>query len=398
MEIEFSQSKKQSIYILLFTVPFLVGLGIDLYVPSLPVVSRYFNVNSNLVKLTISLYLLGYGIGQVIIGILSDSFGRRKVLLLSSLFFTVISFSSVFSPNIFTLEILRFLQGICVAGLAVVARAIIVDVFSGIDLSKATNYFTISWSLGPIIAPFIGSNLENHFGWQSNFYLFGIYGLSIFIYSFIAFQETNLHLSIFSISNSYYNLKSIVIHPLFMLITVISAFGYGVIVLFNVVGPFLIEVLLKYSVVQYGNIALILGFAYFFGAMSNRFIINYFNSKSLLCFGLITSLVGSILMIFLGIICHINLYIISIPVFIIFFFIGFIVPNALAQTMSLFSNSAGTASSIFGTLTGMCAFLITAFGSSLKTNSQMPLSITYLALFFISTILFLIAQKLEHKN
>lgn len=398
MEMQYSLSKKRDVYVLLFTVPFLVGLGVDLYVPSLPAVVNYFHTNANLVKFTISLYLLGYGIGQVILGVLSDSFGRRKVLLLSSLFFTTISFASVFSPNVFVLEVLRFLQGICVAGLAVVARAIIVDVFSGNDLSKATNYFTLSWSLGPIIAPFIGSNLANHFGWQSNFYLFSLYGLFIFIYAFILFEETNLHLSVFSLSKSYYSLRSVVIHPLFMIITIISAFGYGVIVLFNVVGPFLIEVLLKYSVVQYGNIALILGFAYFFGAMSNRFVINSFNSKYLLCFGLITSLAGSILMIFLGLISPINLYLVLIPVFIIFFFIGFIVPNALAQTMFLFSNSAGTASSIFGTLTGIVAFLITMFGSNLKTNSQLPLSLTYLALFIISIALFIIAQKLKHTN
>ena len=103
-------------------------------------------------------------------------------------------------------------------------------------------------------------------------------------------------------------------------------------------------------------------------------------------------------MMFLGFISPINLYLVLIPVFIIFFFIGFIVPNALAQTMSLFSNSAGTASSIFGTLTGIVAFLITMFGSNLKTNSQIPLSLTYLALFTISIVLFVIAQKLEHTN
>lgn len=396
MEIQYSLSQKRNIYFLVFMVPFLIGLGVDLYVPSLPVITDFFHTKASLVQYTVSLYLLGYGIGQVVLGILSDSFGRRKVLLMSALFFTLVSFASILSSNVFILEGFRLLQGICVAGLAVVARAIVVDVFSGAELARATNYFTLSWSLGPIIAPFIGGNLGHHFGWQANFYLFGLYGLIIFIYAFITFQETNLHLSVLSFPQTYKNLRDIITNPVFMLITTVSALGYAVIVLFNVVGPFLVEVVLKYSIVEYGNIALVLGFAYFLGAMLNRFMISYFNNSSLLIFGLISSLIWSILMILLGFILGINLFIVLIPVFLIFFFIGFIVPNALAHTMMLFSRLAGTASSVFGTLTGIIVFLVTTFGSSLKINSQIPLSFTYLFLLIISIIFFSISRKFEH--
>ncbi|AJA46987.1 drug resistance transporter, Bcr/CflA subfamily [Clostridium pasteurianum DSM 525 = ATCC 6013] len=397
VNISYSISQKRNIYFLAFIVPFLIGLGVDLYVPSLPIITNYFHTRTNLVQFTVSLYLLGYGIGQVILGILSDSFGRRKILLISALSFMLISFSSIFSPNIFTLEVLRLLQGICVAGLAVVTRAILVDVFSGIELAKATNYFTLSWSLGPILAPFIGGNLEHYFGWQANFYLFTLYGFFIFVYAFINFQETNLNLLVFSFPESYNGLKHIISHSLFMLITTVSALGYGIIVLFNVVGPYLIETVLNFSVVQYGNIALILGFAYFFGAVLNRFAINYFNSTSLLLFGLISSFIGSILMIILGFISVMNLFVVLIPVFLIFFFIGFIVPNALAETMQLFPKIAGTASSVFGTLTGIIVFLVTSFGTSLKISSQIPLSFTYLILIIISVILFLISRKFHSK-
>ncbi len=393
-----SQSKRRSIYFLVFIVPFLMGLGIDLYVPSLPEIVGYFHTETSLVQLTVSLYMLGYGVGQVVLGVLSDSFGRRKVLLISAVFFSIISFVCIYSRNLIILEISRLLQGICVAGLAVVARAMIVDVFSGVELAKATNYFTLSWSLGPIIAPFIGGNLANNFGWKSDFYLFSIYGLFIFIYAFIKFDETNKNLVSFSISTTISSLREILTSPLFMIITTLSALGYGVIVLFNAVGPFLIEVVLKYSVAQYGNIAMVLGLAYCFGATMNRFVITKFNTKLLLRFGLITDLLGSLLMVLLSFTLNMNLYVILVPVFIIFFFIGFIVPNALAQTMALFSNVAGTASSVFGTLTGIIVFLITMFGSSLKINSQIPLAITYLALFIISIILFYISSRLESKS
>ncbi|GKX67981.1 Bcr/CflA family efflux MFS transporter [Inconstantimicrobium mannanitabidum] len=397
MKIQNSILPKRNIYFLVVIVPFLMGLGVDLYVPSLPMVTSYFHTSANLVQLTISLYLLGYGIGQVVLGVLSDSFGRKKILILCALSFSLISFASILSSNIFIFQTFRFLQGICVAGLAVVVRAVLVDVFSGIELRKATTYFTLSWSLGPILAPFIGSNLEKCFGWKSNFYVFCIYGLFIFIYSLIRFKETNLNLTQFNITKTYSTLSSIITHPTFMLISTISALGYGAIVLFNAVGPFLIEVLLKYSVVEYGTFALILGFAYFFGTISNSIAIKFFNSNILLHFGLIASLSGSIFMLLLGILLHINLYIILIPVFIIFFFIGFIVPNALALTMSLFSNSAGSASAIFGTITGIVVFIVISLGSNLKTNSQIPLTFIYMFIFVVSTILFVLSKKIKNK-
>ncbi|MDF2565872.1 MAG: drug resistance transporter, Bcr/CflA subfamily [Massilibacillus sp.] len=395
---EYSLSQKRSINFLVFIVPFLLGLGVDLYVPSLPAITNYFHTQASFVQLTISLYMLGYGIGQTILGVLSDSFGRRKVLLLSALFFTLVSFLAIFSSNVFMLEMCRFLQGISVAGLAVVARAIIVDVFSGAELAKATNSLTLSWSLGPIIAPFIGGYLQHYFDWQASFYLFGLYGLFIFVYAFTKLPETNLHLVELSFSKTYNSIRLIGAHPVFMLLTTVSGFCYAIVVLFNVVGPFLIQTVLKYSVIDYGNLALVLGCAYFLGALSNRFASNYFKSKTLLLFGLLSAFTSSILMMLLGFTFGINLYVVLIPTFLIFFFIGFIVPNALVQTMTLFSKTAGTASSIFGTLTGIIVFFVTIFGSSLKTDSQIPLSFIYLVLLLLSMILFLFTRNVESEK
>lgn len=393
-----SKSRTRSIYFLVFIVPFLMGLGVDLYVPSLPSIVNYFNTDASLVQLTVSLYMLGYGVGQVVLGILSDSFGRRKILLLSALCFSIMSCACIITPNILILEISRLFQGICVAGLAVVARAMIPDVFSGVKLAKATNYFTLSWSLGPIIAPFIGGNLADKFGWKSNFYLFAIYGIFIFIYSYMKFEETNTNLVPLSFYTVRKSLKEIICSPLFMIISTLSALGYGTIVLFNAVGPFLIEVLLKYTVKQYGMIAMILGCAYCFGATTNRLVINKFNSKSLLKFGIFTSFISSLILLVSSIIFKLNLYAIMIPVFMIFFFIGFIVPNALALTMSLFSEIAGTASSVFGTVTGIVVFIVTIFGSNLKSDSQIPLTLVYISLFILEIILFYVAKKYEVKH
>lgn len=385
--------QEKTIYVLVFIIPFLMGLGVDLYVPSLPMISSYFNSPNFLVQLTVSLYLLGYGIGQIILGVLSDSFGRRKILLISSIFFSLISLISILFSNIFVLEFGRFIQGICVAGLAVVARAMLVDIFSGIKLSKLSNYFTISWSLGPIIAPFIGSELTKYLGWKSNFYLFAIYGFIIFLYSYFNFKETNLNLSNFSIRKASSDILEISTNKIFVLTTIISALGYGVIVLFNTVGPFLVEVSLKYSVSSYGNITMLLGCAYFFGAMTNRLVITKFSLNQLLVFGLFSACLGSLIMLCLYFLFNLNILVILIPVFMIFYCIGFIVPNALTKTMNMFADKAGITSAIFGTITGIIVFLVTIYGGKINTNNQLQLALIYLILFLISIILFFIIKN-----
>ena len=93
-------SNKQNIFIfLLFLIGFLLGIGIDLYVPALPVISQYYTTPQSSVQLSISLYMLGYGASQIFFGILSDAWGRRKILLAASAAYTVISFSSIFAPT-----------------------------------------------------------------------------------------------------------------------------------------------------------------------------------------------------------------------------------------------------------------------------------------------------------
>lgn len=225
-----------------------------------------------------------------------------------------------------------------------------------------------------------------------------IYGFIIFLYSYFRFKETNLNLNNFSIKKSSSDILKISTNKLFILTTIISALGYGAIVLFNTVGPFLIEISLKYSVADYGNIAMILGCAYFFGAMTNRFVITKFSLNRLLIFGLFLSCLGSCIMIFLYFICNVNIFAILIPIFLIFYCIGFIVPNALAKTMNMFTNKAGIASAVFGTITGMIVFLVTIYGGRINPINQLQLSVAYLILFSISIVLFLITKSIKFKN
>ncbi|WP_159065775.1 MFS transporter [Gorillibacterium timonense] len=77
--------EKRSVLLLVFLIPFLMGLGIDLYAPSLPMLTQHYHSDPGSIRLTIGLYMLGYGLGQIGLGIASDGFGRRRIMVASSL-------------------------------------------------------------------------------------------------------------------------------------------------------------------------------------------------------------------------------------------------------------------------------------------------------------------------
>lgn len=389
-----THSGKYNIIFLLFVMPFLIGTGIDLYVPSLPAIAGYFSVPSHLVQLTIAFYMLSYGVGQVILGILSDSVGRKKVLLASSFLYTCVSFAAVFSPNIYVLLLCRFVQGFFIAGLGVLSRAIASDCFSGIELTKAITFVATSFALGPIIGPFIGGYLQHYFNWQANFYFFAIYGLFIFLYIVFAIPETGIYRHTFKIKKIYNSIMSIITNPLFICIAILANLTYGSLVIFNVIGPFLIQTVLKYSVVVYGHIALLLGVGYFVGNMVNRHILNYINSSKITLFALIGALCVNVIALYFSVFFESRLLYVLLPTLLLFFFCGLIFPNMMAKCTSLFPKIAGTASAIFGAFLGGVVFLMTSFASILKTNTQKPLVITYIIIFMLCFILFFVCKKI----
>lgn len=384
---------RRNVSVLNIIVPFLMGMAIDLYVPSLPTVANYFHVPDYLVQLSIGLYMLGYAAGQMVLGILSDCCGRKKILLGSVFFFVLISFIAALAPNVYVLNSCRLLQGLAVAGFAT-SRAITMDCYSGVELTKAMNSISVSWALGPILGPFIGSYLHHYFNWQANFYFFGLYGLVIFLFVFFLIPETHFKLLCFNRRDLGHAIATIITNKLFLIYSFLLALTYATLVIFNVVGPFLVQVVLKYSVVEYGRVALFLGFGYFLGNMLSRFLVNYFKPLQLALVGICCSTFASIILIGLGFFVKLNLFIVVVPVFFLFFFCGLIFPNIAGAVLNLFNKNSGIVSAVMGTLQVGGVFLLSSLATLLKTNSQMPMALLYVVMMLINLLLFFIGQKL----
>lgn len=385
---------KSVLVILLISVFFLLGIAVDLYVPSLPAIEHYFHATRHLVQFTICLYILGYALGQLFVGALSDVYGRRKLLLISAAVFTIVSGLCIVSGNVVVLIIYRLLQGMAVAGMSATCRAVVMDCFKGIEITKMMIYITTAWALGPIIGPFIGGYLQHYMGWQADFWLFSVYGLSILIYIAWRVPETHTKRLPFDMRRIGGSMWEVISHPAFLCFSLILGCIYTAFILFNLAGPFLVQVVLHYSAVDYGYAALFIGFGYFLGNVVNRWLLTRVGPDRLIMMSIIASLLVAIIMVILNVTMLMNLYSLIIPVFVIFFLAGFAFPNLMGKSLNLFPHMGGIASAMSGSLTLIVVFVLSAFATGLHTHNAMPMSLAYGVITLASLILLVLPYQM----
>lgn len=144
-------------------------LSTDMYLPSLPAIQRDFGASAGMVQWTLSAYLIGFAIGQIFYGPLSDRRGRKSVMLAGLLIYGVANFASAFAPSLEVLIGARLLQGFGAAGPLVIARAIVRDLYQGREAGQQLARMGTIMGIVPAIAPILGAALEIGFGWRANF-------------------------------------------------------------------------------------------------------------------------------------------------------------------------------------------------------------------------------------
>ena len=154
----------------------LTGLGplsMDMYLPSLPDIGRVLEAPTAQVQLTVSSYLIGFAVGQVIYGPLSDHYGRRPVLIGALMLYAAATFACAAARSIDMLIAARFVQAIGGSGSIVMARAIVRDLYSGARAGRELSLMGSISAFAPIVAPMIGGVLQSAYGWRASFVLMG---------------------------------------------------------------------------------------------------------------------------------------------------------------------------------------------------------------------------------
>ena len=148
----------------------LSALTMNIFLPSLPGMAAWFDAPYALMQLSVALYLALSAVLQVLIGPISDRYGRRKVILGALILFLLATLGTLLAPDVTTFLICRMAQAVIAAGMAL-SRAVVRDMVTDDEAASMIGYVTMGMSLVPMIGPVIGGLLDEAFGWQANFAL-----------------------------------------------------------------------------------------------------------------------------------------------------------------------------------------------------------------------------------
>ncbi|MBC7556509.1 MAG: MFS transporter, partial [Chryseobacterium sp.] len=260
--------------LLAFAVIPMSGLSTDIYLPSMPTMARELGLQESSIQLTLSIFLISYGFTQFFAGSIVDAFGRYKISLFSLALFVVSFVITATTQNITVIYAMRVVQG-ALAGIVVVSkRAFFVDVYEGEKRKHYLSIMTIVWSVGPIIAPFIGGYLQKHFGWQSNFYVLAGYSFILLIFEFIYSGETLKIRRPFKLDFLIKEYEMMFRTRDFFYAVLMCGLSYAIVIFFNLCGAFIIEHKMGYSEVVAGYVSLFLGIAWMGGGFLGKFLID----------------------------------------------------------------------------------------------------------------------------
>ena len=166
------------------------ALAIDTYLPSIPAIGREFNVGPLAVQQTLSVFLFAFAFMMLFYGTLSDSFGRRPIIMIALAVYTLASLGAAFAPSFGWLLVFRALQGLAAGAGSVIGAAIVQDRFSGAQAQKMMSHIMMVFGLAPAIAPVVGGWLHVHFGWRSTFLFLAGFGALMLLLTWRALPES----------------------------------------------------------------------------------------------------------------------------------------------------------------------------------------------------------------
>ncbi|WP_127959578.1 Bcr/CflA family multidrug efflux MFS transporter [Serratia microhaemolytica] len=384
------QQKRSSHFGLIFILgllSMLMPLAIDMYLPSLPIIAKQFAVESGRVQMTLSAYMVGFAVGQLFYGPMSDTIGRKPVILWGTVIFAIASGACAMAQSIDQLINLRFLHGLSAAAASVVINALMRDMFSRDEFSRMMSFVILVMTIAPLLAPMIGGVLLSWFDWHAIFWTISAAALlgSLLVAFFIKETLAKEKRQKFHLRTTLGNFASLFRHKSVLSYMLASAFSFAGMFSFLSAGPFVYIELNQVAPEHFGY--------YFALNIVFLFLTTLFNSRNVRRLGSFNMfriglffqfamggwlvLSGTLGFGFWALVLGVAGYIGC---------IAMISSNAMAVILDHFPHMAGTASSLAGTLRFSIGALIAALLAQVPNSTAWPM-VTSMALCSVMAVL-----------
>ena len=330
----------------IYSLMFIALLPNFMFIPSITVLANHYETSFSIMQLSVSLYMVASASLQIVLGPLSDKYGRRPVLLACLAILIISSLGCIFSTSTELFFIFRMLQATAVSGM-VIGKAIVIDVFNEKNVIKILSQIAIVLGISSILGPAIGGLLIDLYSWTAIFYFVIGIGISSFLYNFFILEETNKQL-VNNLFDQMINYKNLISSRRFWVYSFIGGFSSSTFFMILISIPYIGEVLYHLSSFQSSLLLIIITSGFIIGSFLSPILINSFSERKILYLSIFASFSGTLISLFLYI--AFPQYILSIfgPFFFIGLSNGLISPIALSKVLGIRDDSRGAASGLNG--------------------------------------------------
>jgi DHA1 family bicyclomycin/chloramphenicol resistance-like MFS transporter len=324
-------------------------LALNMFVPSMPGLQAEFGVSYGIVQLTLTLFIIGMALCQLVYGPLSDRFGRRPVLLAGMGLFVLASVMAALSTSIGMLVAARLLQAIGGASGLVLSRAIVRDLYDRDRSASVLGYIAMAFVIAPMLAPTIGGLLDQLAGWRAIFAVLALLGAAAVFAAWRSLPETNLNrapsIRLGSLVAGYARLLRM---PSYIAYALTLGFASGVFFAFIAGAPYVMVVILDQKPLDYGVWFMIVSIGYMLGNFfSGRYSQRVGTDRMVTIGNLVTLAAGlaGLTAAITGLISPVTMFV---PMLVAALGNGLTIPNATAGAISVDASMVGTAAGLAG--------------------------------------------------
>lgn len=380
-------------FALLLTVFCALGpFTLDMYLSAFPQIVHSFGTTATLVQTSLTAGLVGLAFGQVVIGTLSDSHGRRKPLLFSMIVYALSSLGCALAPTIEIFLALRFVQGFAGSAGLVIARAMVRDRMSGLELTKFFALLSTVNSAAPLLSPLVGGVLVGFVSWQGVFVFTALVGLYLTLVTLWKVEETlpverRVRNHVGTILQNY---RELLTHRTFVGYALASGVLYAGMFGYIAASPFVFQNLYGLSPQVFSVVFALNGVGIMVGAQVVRLLAGRVSERGILKLGMALNTLASVAVLVL-VIFHGPLIPLIVGLFALNLALGIVGPISFRLAIESQRHVAGTASAILGVLPFLLGAVASPLAGLAGEFSALPLGLlvlgcNLLALGFLVTL------------
>lgn len=326
--------------------------AIDMYLPALPSIGRSLGASMTAVQTSLMAFFISLAIGQIIYGPLSDMYGRKPPLYFGLALFAVSSVGCALAPDVQTLIVLRFIQGLGASAGMVIPRAVVRDLHTGADAARLMALLMLVFSVSPILAPLAGSLLIESSSWRSVFWAVTVAAIAGLVLMATSLKETRPALLRVdsSVRSALQGYGVLLRNRRFMGLVFIGAFGISSFFAYLANSSFILIdhyslTPRQYSIAFAANAASFIGVSQLTGRLSAQFGLVPVIKVAVTGFAVVM-----LLLLTVNLLGFTRLDLMLIVLFVGFGFLGLVLPATAVLALDDHGEIAGTASALMGTL------------------------------------------------